>query len=269
MKNYKHFIITRFNIGGNPNSFSEAWYEKRIKLFKDYCFPSLLNQNCQNFSWLVYLDPDTKSIYKTEFEDLLKQCPFFAQVRYIKNTPNFNKDISSYISNVTSAGEVVMTTRLDTDDAFHQDGIYSIQQAFKKNEAYLEKSNSFGINLLNVYQLRVTPFYEIVRKKIPSNMFVTLVELKKDNSSLRGVYSYHHNKLEDATTMVNVKDGSYCLQTIHDQNKVSSLGGLPVFRTKNLSEFGFDTSEISIQKRWLGQLYQRTLNSRMGRILKH
>ena len=165
-------------------------------------------------------------------------------------------------------GEVVMTTRLDTDDAFHQNGIYAIQQAFKNNEAYLEKSNSFGINLLNVYQLRVTPFYEIVRKKIPSNMFVTLVEIKTDHSSLKGVYSYHHNKLEDATTMVNVKDSYYCLQTIHDQNKVSSLIGLPVFQTKKLSEFGFDTSELSIQKRWLRQLYQRTLNSRIGSILK-
>ena len=51
----KHLILTRLAIG-TPK---EDWLRYRIKLFEEYCAPSLANQTCQDFTWLLAVRDNT------------------------------------------------------------------------------------------------------------------------------------------------------------------------------------------------------------------
>lgn len=69
---FEHYIITRFNLpifqpklGGKVyTSCSEEYLHYRFDLFEKYCMPSIINQTCQNFKWLVLFDSHTPELYK-------------------------------------------------------------------------------------------------------------------------------------------------------------------------------------------------------------
>lgn len=69
---FEHYIITRFNlpifqpkVGGRTfTSCSEEYLQYRFQLFERYCMPSVINQSCQNFKWLVLFDVNTPEPYK-------------------------------------------------------------------------------------------------------------------------------------------------------------------------------------------------------------
>ena len=69
---FEHYIITRFNlpifqpkVGGRTfTSCSEEYLQYRFQLFERYCMPSIRNQSCQNFKWLVLFDMSTPEPYK-------------------------------------------------------------------------------------------------------------------------------------------------------------------------------------------------------------
>ena len=80
-KKLSHFILTRFNLllwnkdkKGNKVR-SKSWLEHRFALFEQYCLPSIENQTCQNFEWIVLFDSTTPEPFKKKIEDYKKECP--------------------------------------------------------------------------------------------------------------------------------------------------------------------------------------------------
>ena len=70
---FQHFIITRFNLpvfakkvnkAVKDSSCSDAYLSKRFPIFEKYCFPSIKNQTCQDFKWLVLFDNHTPDKFK-------------------------------------------------------------------------------------------------------------------------------------------------------------------------------------------------------------
>lgn len=66
------FFLTRFNIllwqkdkEGSPVR-TKKWLNHRFSLFEKYCLPSIKNQTCQDFEWIVLLDSTTPEIYKSK-----------------------------------------------------------------------------------------------------------------------------------------------------------------------------------------------------------
>ena len=57
------YDFTRDNkkIVSNPNE----WMDHRFIVFDSYCFPSVINQTCKNFKWLLFYDKN-KLIIKEE-----------------------------------------------------------------------------------------------------------------------------------------------------------------------------------------------------------
>lgn len=59
---FHHFLITRFNLRNpsweltknNETLLDDSWMSERIELFKNYCFPSVVNQTNKNFKWLLF-----------------------------------------------------------------------------------------------------------------------------------------------------------------------------------------------------------------------
>jgi hypothetical protein len=59
---FRHLIMTRFNINlygplSKVRLEPNAWMEHRLRLFEALTLPSIASQGCQNFTWLVAVDP--------------------------------------------------------------------------------------------------------------------------------------------------------------------------------------------------------------------
>ncbi len=155
---YRHFLITRFNLNYSKNNAlsvpSEEWLSKRIKIFKRFCLPSILNQTNKNFIWLLYFDANTPDKYKQEIAQLEKENAFIKAV-YIENAgmliSSLNKEIKERLAPGT---EYVITTRMDNDDGLHKDATDVIQRQFKEQEFAVVNLNDglvLGISLKGKY----------------------------------------------------------------------------------------------------------------------
>ncbi len=71
---FGHFIITLFNLRlswrGTEKTLSEidratdrAYLENSFERFERYTVPSIKNQKCRNFKWLVLFSKDTPTVY--------------------------------------------------------------------------------------------------------------------------------------------------------------------------------------------------------------
>jgi hypothetical protein len=123
-----HVIITRFNLptpGREQGIRSrEGWLRNRVELFETYCEPSVERQTEQNFSWLIYFDPDSPDWLKDWLRD-----------RHHRFTPVFRASVShsELIEDLRrisgESGSILATTNLDNDDGLAPDFVARVQSA--------------------------------------------------------------------------------------------------------------------------------------------
>ena len=97
---FEHYIITRFNLpifqakvaGKESTSCSKEYLQYRFELFEKYCMPSIMNQTCQNFKWLVLFDINTPDEFKQRITKLHNKYPnlvhCFLDINKYKNVPD-------------------------------------------------------------------------------------------------------------------------------------------------------------------------------------
>lgn len=142
---YQHCIITRFSYRFRQNDpilplLSPERLTERIRIFGEYCFPSITNQIEKNFSWIIIIDPLLPDEIKLKLEKLIldfKQSALY-QTRGPRNiwlhiwdwdTQNLGKidwilpyfqAINYDSQSVDNAIIYLITTRLDDDDSLHE-----------------------------------------------------------------------------------------------------------------------------------------------------
>lgn len=121
-----HLIITRFILEyWSPHNFPKRIYNKDyilngIRVMKKYLFPSLENQSCKEFIWILLLGDKAN---KTFIESLFNfNISFEYRVVY-------NKTIKSYVRNITKGFDVLISTRIDYDDRIYYDAINDVRKA--------------------------------------------------------------------------------------------------------------------------------------------
>ena len=138
-----HFIITRFMIEYWPlNDFKTKIYKEDyihngIRVMKKYLFPSLDNQNCKKFTWILMLGDK-------------------ANIDYIKSLLDFNnlfekkviykKDIKNYMRNITQGYDVLITTRIDYDDRIYYDAVNDVRKAININRPLVLYGYNSGVH---------------------------------------------------------------------------------------------------------------------------
>lgn len=115
---YKHLILTRFNLQFDPQSnihIQPNWLNERFRLFEAYCLPSIIRQTNQRFDWVIFLSDQTPEIYQQYLKQLtqaysnihIELCP------YLENFNHFYKNIGEkYLGN----HNFLLSTRIDSDD---------------------------------------------------------------------------------------------------------------------------------------------------------
>ncbi len=135
---YKHYLITRFNLVLNNPMFesdksgrsvqTESWLAGRFDLFDNYTIPSIKNQRCKDFTWLVLFDIDTPEKYRAKIAAYADDVPQFLPL-YVASGFDVDGSLAEYIRK-DSSEEFVITSRVDSDDLLHRDYIGLIQDRF-------------------------------------------------------------------------------------------------------------------------------------------
>lgn len=202
MKTFDHYILTRFNVNWLKNTRtdkngipvnSHEWLNQRIGLFEKYCYPSMINQTCQNFKWLIVFDPATPS-------DIL------SKYNRPKIFPIIYEGSDTFRNNIHSNADYIITSRLDNDDAYDPKFIETIQENFNEKEEIIDV---FGVQ----YSLIDNKYYLPTNKK-PSP-FISLIEINKPK--LDTVVKDQHGRMDQYYPYRKLKDRLYTI-IIHDRN---------------------------------------------------
>jgi hypothetical protein len=123
---FQHLVLTRYAQKMFYHDFSREWLEDRIRLFSSYCVPSLENQTLGTYSWLVFCD---ETIERDYTERILASADQVPQLRMIVPTSRERgiKLPEAIPRLVEEDTDVLITSRLDTDDSLHSEAIATIQ----------------------------------------------------------------------------------------------------------------------------------------------
>jgi hypothetical protein len=219
---FDHYLITRFNLRNpkwdvtknNETLLTDDWMEDRMWLFENFCFPSVTAQSSKNFTWLLYLDITTKTIFKQRLEALVAGFDN-VKVFYIDGMPSFYPEIKKYITAHSSNLPYLITSRIDNDDCIHRDFIAEVQKRFKSQQYQ-------AIDVIKGYSLQIKPDFLLGKKEHIFNPFISLIERNDDPKT---VWFNDHNLWKKETRITQVTNKRLWMSIIHEKNKVNEFDG--------------------------------------------
>lgn len=241
----QHFLLTRFNIllwrldkeGSKVRT--TKWLEHRFALFEKYCLPSIKNQTCQDFEWIVLFDSMTPDSFKTRVEGYQKECPQLIPVFVEPENGRafaeiFRKEIVKRLK-----APRVLTTYLDNDDALDVRFVEDIQQRAAS------VSDGTFINYDDGYQYYADDKF-MMRVHYPTNHFISVVE-KGDPATLKGIFGFGSHatiKRIKGAKIECIKSQRMWCEVVHEKNVMNDAKFMTVRMVRDegllLSEFAID-----------------------------
>ena len=137
-----HAIITRFVYSFHGKSDSRKEYILNgIRVMKQYLLPSLENQSCKDFIWILMLGNE-------------------ANIVSIKSMVNFNnsfqwytvydKDLKNFLRNITKGFDILITTRIDYDDRIYYDAVNDVRKEITFNKPMLFHGYNRGLYFFEI-----------------------------------------------------------------------------------------------------------------------
>lgn len=282
-----HFLLTRFNLwlwnkdkkGAEIDR--ERWLEERLELFERFTLPSVLNQSCRDFEWVMLVDKETPESLKRRIQQYKEQCPQMHLVPVRREAGwMFAQVFAEYVTQRLRALEATeddlcLTTYLDNDDCLHRDYVGRVQELAGTMESGTFIALDYGLQYFTELGLATRISY-------PNNHFISLVERVAEHKSIKTCYGYGSHFLLEEKGLAQVchireKNLPMWIEVIHDKNVDNdvkmTLDTLPLSE-KSLGipvayylwkEFGIEVPVSSKQMgrylaRVLKQMWRRTRN---------
>ena len=181
VKKIIHLIITRFLIefyyvkNFNPNIiYQKEYIFNGIRVLKKYLLPSLENQSCKNFIWVLALGD---KVNKTFIESILNNSNSFEyHIIYEKNFKNFTR-------NITKGFDILITTRIDYDDMIYYDAVNDVRKAININKPMILYGYNRGVYYFEEFG-KFFDFYMTYNNEGTMSVFHSLItSLNKVNDS--------------------------------------------------------------------------------------
>ena len=182
---FKHYILTKFNVGIYNRKHADEWMAHRVDLFEKYTYPSVMNQTVKDFTWLVLFDKRTP-------EDVYKKYDLVPV-------------LTTYIEHIRKADtEWIITSRIDSDDYYHPQFIEKVQGCFTHAELAVD---TYG----EKYYVNTGEFGRASSQK--GSSFISLIEKLEGAKTVRQSHRFIPTKYP--TKMITEK---LYVQVIHDKN---------------------------------------------------
>ena len=216
---FYHFLLTRFNLllwnkdkEGNKVR-SREWLEHRFRLFEKYCLPSIANQTCQDFEWIILFDSTTPEKFKIKIDEYQKECPQLIPV-YVEPKKGrlfaeiFREEVAKRVTT-----ERVITSYLDNDDALNVRFVEDLQQRVQSlpDDTFIFYTNGYQFFTDHKYLMKI---------HYPRNHFVSVVE-SSNPATLKTIYGYGSHYYIDKKKEARieyVKDLAMWCEVIHKKN---------------------------------------------------
>jgi len=221
MQKVQHFVITRFNLKVSESfttdknqmtTQTDDWLSHRFDLFEKYCLPSVAAQTNQDFSWFLLFDEGTPDEFRLRVEQAKKTCPQIIDC-YLKGS-NMMPVIEKYILPHT---DVLISTRMDNDDAFRDDAMQIVRDQLKGTTRDLCVNLRFGYSY-DVNQDQA----EVFSQKY--NPFSSLIEFRKE-TPFKTIWGAAHGKIHQLAKVKQIKTGPHWLMVVHDRNVANRMPG--------------------------------------------
>ena len=235
---FEHFIITRYNLKKDDwqkdvekrEVLDENWIKSRNEIFLKFCLPSVLNQSCKQFKWLLFFQNGSEESLKLVTKELAKYD--FIEPIFLESYDDFQENLSTIVrSYLTSTESWILTTRLDNDDAIHHSFIERLQKSIDKVSRDSILHFPYGLFLDLSENKRLASSY------YPMNQFISLLE-KPKTSELLTVLANEHDKWNSEFSIVEISLRDAWLQITHSRNLINRHSGHPAY-SKRLKAFGF------------------------------
>jgi Putative rhamnosyl transferase len=229
---FKHLVLTRFNTALSfappAQRLQKDWLDLRLVPFEQYCLPSMAAQRGASFEWLVFLDEESPEWLK---ERMRSFAPLVTPL-LIKGPLTDEVIASSVAATGLVSAPYLITTRIDSDDAFASDHLAMVQKAFQRQERqfldYPFGLESYRGHLYNCYW--------------PSNSFISLIERVQSGNRFTTVHCVKHDQVYKTGLVKKFRRSAQWIHVIHSRNTLSGLRSLP--KIKSASHPGFEV-------RWL------------------
>lgn len=293
---FEHYVVTRFNlpifqakIGKNLlKSCDKEYLKYRFDLFEKFCFPSFVNQSCQDFKWLVLFDSNTPIEFKERAETLHNRyknfVPCYLNINDYSEIPEQYERLAENYDNVvckyypdrsfdldvererqlrliiplfildsikkcsSTKPEYYITTRIDNDDAFHKDMIKTIQERFIQNPKH--KIIDFVYSYKFILEQRI-----VYRHTLQNGHFISLIE--PTTQPFQSVLYWNHLYVDKFLSVEHIYGTPLQIELIHGNNVINYFseptfkGFLYAFIHFRRKDFGYRGVRVS----YLRQLY--------------
>ncbi len=227
---FTHLVLTRFNTAvayGYTSSWmglDTAWLKARLRLFEQFCLPSMLGQHGAQFRWIVFLDAASPDWLREKIHSYGSvMTPLYI------DGPATNEALASSVGNAgLITAPYLVTTRLDNDDAIGRHHLASVQQAFRGQDREFV-AFPFGLQWFRGH------LYDTCW---PANPFLSLVERVREGNRFTTVFCVSHDKVRNSGKVKHLIRSPQWLQVIHSSNILNGLRGRP--RVKSRSHSNFD-----------------------------
>ncbi len=227
----RQVLLTYFNrrfYSGFTKALDDEWLKYRWKLFNTFTGPSICAQTCIDFDWVILYHDNSPKWLKECAESLEMPC---------RMRPSFNSidpaggKIDPGLDDLKdSSFDVVLTTRIDSDDALHRCAMAKIRESFEGNpDAYdiLNFEVGFQYDCLSqrlaMVKLASPPF----DTKINRSPVVNPLDVGGVHSELPEKYRYR-----------DISQGHpMFLQVVHGDNIINRMSSRAIYLSRSLSQY--------------------------------
>ena len=177
--------------------------------------------------WLIFCHSGSPAWFEPALSEVLEGIP---EAEPVWTDQPFWDCVRAEIAQRAVGPGKLITTRLDTDDAIARDYLGAVQRT--------ARDVTFGaVNFLHGAQLVGTRVY---RRSDPSNPFISFVEESSEQPLT--VFVDEHHVLDRHGPVIQVRTSPLWLQSIHDNNITSTLGGIRTSAHGVLRDFDLSVS---------------------------
>lgn len=218
-----NYIITRFNLGiyDSKHYNSNEWMKDRLRLFETYCLPSIRNQTCKDFVWVLLIDSNTPKKIINKIEDICNGINIKILIVDWNIPGRFGEKnhVQSWrkllLNEFSESQDMIAMTRLDNDDALNIDFIKKIRSMSVSLKHGYVFDNPFGV----IYDEKANKAYHITHPM--GTPFITLIN--KYSWKMKTVYySYHRAVAVKSKRFVNIKGLDYSWLIVVHSNNISN-----------------------------------------------
>lgn len=218
----RHLLLTRFNLrvagldsdkSGEP-VLGPDWMQERLDLFERYCAPSVRAQSNGDFTWLLFLDQDTSEEPRSRIRQAVEGGPD-ARLVFLPPVQGDGPVAAAALEHVGGTPDLLVTTRLDNDDALHEDALGVVRA----------RARSGHREFLNLRFGYVTDGRTAQVKSHKYGHYATLVE-PASAAPFRTVHcGLPHGRARQLAPVRQITDRPYWLEVIHARNAANRALG--------------------------------------------